>query len=125
MPNNPAFDHRAQPSTITEEQQIEAPQKQLVLPKIFIGSLTPANATPSVKNAVKWKAVNTGAHNVTNFLSGQEGQEIQILGDGQTTIVHDVTKIICLTGANTLLASNKVYKFTLWKISTNYVWVQH
>lgn len=54
---------------------------------------------------------NLAPVSVTDFLNAQEGQEIKVLGDGQTTIVHG-TKIKTNTAANKLLAVNKIYTFT-------------
>jgi hypothetical protein len=82
-----------------------------VLPIRFVGELTVGAANPSVLNVERWKAANTGAINVTDFIDGQEGQEIKILGDGFTTVNHNVN-IKTNTGANKLLAANKVYTFT-------------
>src|SRR5574337_962534 len=105
---------------ILEQQQVEAPQAQLVQPIIYVLQ-SKAIATPSVKNIIRIKFVNAAPFNVTNFLNGQEGQEIQILGDGQTTLVHDVTKIILLGGVSLLLNVNTVIALTLF----GGIWIQH
>lgn len=76
--------------------------------------------TVSVLNLVRVKFSNTGAASVTNFTGGQQGQEIKILGDGNTTLVHG-TSIFCNTGANKLLAVNKVYTFTNFSTS----WIEN
>jgi hypothetical protein len=122
MADSPAFSHRAQPTIFTEEQQIEAPQKQFVLPTIFIKLLEKSNATPIVKNILKFKLNNTGAQNITYFLKGQEGQDIMILGDGHSVLKHDVTKIKNLSGADiNPAATNTIYKYILM----NGIWIQH
>lgn len=105
---------------ITEQQQIEVAQSQLALPRIYVAK-SQGQATPSVKNINRLVFNNAAPINVTNFLKAQEGQEIQILGDGQTTLVHDVTKVILLSGANTLLSSTKVYVLTIF----NGIWIEH
>lgn len=107
-------------TTIREQQQVEAPQAQLVLPIRYVGTLTKGSVNPSVKNVERWKAINTGAINITDFREGQDGQEIKILGDGFTTVNHN-TKINTNTGANKLLAANKVYTFTRF----DGVWVEN
>jgi hypothetical protein len=48
---------------------------------------------------------------ITNFLGGINGQDLKILGDGTTTLVHG-TYIKTNTGANKLLAANKIYRLT-------------
>lgn len=48
---------------------------------------------------------------ITNFLGGSDGTTLSILGDGTTT-VNNNTNIKTNTGANKLLASNKIYRFT-------------
>jgi hypothetical protein len=98
-------------TTVTQQQQIEAPQSQLLLPKQFVGTLKANSNNPSVKNVTRWVAANTDPINIIDFRDGQDGQEIKILGDGVTT-VNDNVKIKTNTGANKLLAPLKVYTFT-------------
>lgn len=95
-----------------QERIQEAPTTKLVPDKEFVLAFTPADATPSVRNLTKFKAGNTGASNVTFFDDGFDGQEISILGDGFTTLVHNATKLLTNTGANKLLATGKVYRLT-------------
>jgi len=79
-----------------------------------------SNTTPSVLNVERVKFANTGAVTVTDFLYGQEGQNILVLGDGFTTIQHGAL-IKTNTAANKLLAVNAVYSFT--RISS--VWIEN
>jgi hypothetical protein len=76
---------------------------------------TPQNSatTVSVLNITRLKFTNTGAVTVTNFLSGQDGQNILILGEGFTTVANNAN-IQTSTGANKLLVANRVYSFTLF-----------
>lgn len=102
--------------TVREQQQVEAPTSNLLLPVQYVGVLTKGSATPSILNCVRWKAMNTAPVNIVDFKNGQPGQEIKVLGDGFTT-VNNNTKIKNNTGANKLLAVNKVYtwtKFDTW-----------
>src|SRR6267142_2780801 len=69
----------------------QAPTTKLVADREFVGVFRAADATPSVINLTKFTAGNVGANNVTYFDDGFDGQEISILGDGFTTIVHDIT----------------------------------
>lgn len=97
------------PQRITNEQIQEAPVTKLALDKTFVGSMK--GVTPSVKNLEVFRGTNTGAVIVTQFTSGQDGQTIRILGDGQMTITNGAN-IKTNTGANKLLLANKVYTFT-------------
>src|SRR6266516_5204607 len=100
------------PDRVTKETIREAPETKLALDREFISTFRAGDTTPSVLNLTKFKAGNTGATNVTYFDDGFDGQPLSILGDGFTTVVHDVTKLCTSTGANKLLAINKVYHFT-------------
>lgn len=91
---------------------VQGPSEFPTLPKQYVGRLRKGSTTPSVINVLEWIAVNTVAISVTNFVDGQVGQTINILGDGFTTIVNG-GKIITNTAANKLLLVNKVYTFTL------------
>jgi hypothetical protein len=81
--------------------------------------LPAANATPNVEGFRNWFAQNVGAFNVTNFTTGRGGQRISVIGDGFTTVVNGAT-IKTTTGANKLLAANRVYDFIL----SNGVWIE-
>ena len=89
----------------------EGPITFVVLPRQKTGTFAAADATPSVLNIEKWMAGNTGANNITFFDDGLDGQTIRVLGDGFTTVVNSAT-LVTNTGANKLLAANKVYVFT-------------
>lgn len=86
-------------------------------PKTYVDSVS--GTTFDVENLVALIASNTGATNVTDFTKGADGQTIRILGDGQSTVVNG-TLVKTNTGANKLLASNKVYTFTRF----NNVWYE-
>lgn len=77
------------------------------------------DTTPTVKNNELWIANNTGAVTVTQFDEGAEGQPINILGDGFTTIANNAN-IKTNTGANKLLAANRLYKF----VRINSIWYE-
>ena len=94
---------------IEEQLQVEAPQSQLVLPYQFV-AVSKGEATPSVKNITRLKFANAAPINVTNLINGQEGQEVVILGDGNVTLIFDVTKIITNTLADKLLNAGYIYK---------------
>lgn len=107
----------------TEVVQL-APMTKLVPDKEFIGNFRAADTTPSVLNLTKFMAGNVGANNVTYFDDGYDGQEVSVVGDGFTTIVHDTTKIATNTAANKLLVTFKVYRFTRYTLGGNKVWVE-
>ncbi len=111
------------PIRTTREVIIESPQTKLVLDKEFVSTFKAADATPSVLNLTKFKAGNSVANNVTYFDDGQDGQAISILGDGFTTVVHNLgppAKIATHGAANLLLLANKVYRFTRY----DSVWIE-
>lgn len=117
MADTPAFDYRGSGVDIQVlQQQIEAPQFKLSQDKIWVAKLTKAVAIPSVKNVTKFKASNTSSQNITDFANGQEGQEIQILGDGHTTAVNAASPsigntIVTLSGSNLSMSAGKIYSF--------------
>lgn len=80
------------------------------LPKEFVGAFVSGDVTPSVLNAKVWKS--TGNAVVTDFDNGMEGQEISILGNGTITVSHNAN-IKTNTGANKVLAANRLYRFVL------------
>ena len=90
-------------------EQKEYAERQLILPTTFV-AVSKGNATPSVKNLIRLKFANVAPINVTNFINGQEGQELVILGDGNVTLIFDVTKIITNTLADKLLNDGYIYK---------------
>lgn len=78
-----------------------------------------SDTTPSVLNLLRIKFNNSVAVTVTDFLDGQDGQQITILGDGKTTLQHN-TNINTITGNDYLLAVNTTYLFTYY----DGVWIQ-
>ena len=94
---------------VTFTQLIESP----------VSKMKESETIPSVLNLTRLVANNLAPVTVTNFIHGQEGQTIKILGEGQTTIANNST-IKTNTGANKLLAANKVYTFTLF----NAIWIE-
>lgn len=96
------------------------PISQEALPEKQLGRLTRNTAVPTVENVEVWQAENVAPFNVTYLTGGATSQRVHIIGDGNTTFVYDVAKIITNTGANKLLNVNKVYSFTL----VNEVWIE-
>lgn len=78
------------------------------LPKEFVGTLTKNDVTPSVKNVRVWKGSGTVV-TITDFDDASDGF-LAILGDGTTTISHNAN-IKTNTGANKLLAVDRLYIF--------------
>ena len=72
----------------------------------------------NVLNIERVRFANTAPTTVTDFLDGQEGQEIVLLGDGQTTIDHG-TQIKNSTGIDRLLSADKIYYY----VRFNNVWI--
>jgi hypothetical protein len=98
------------PSILTNKLTVEAPATPLVLEQQFISTLV--GTTPNVKN-IQYTYSHGSATVVTSFLNGQDGQELNILGNGNTTLAVS-GNIVTNTGSSKLLAANLVYEFTFF-----------
>jgi hypothetical protein len=83
----------------------------ITLRTTFVGTFVVSDTTPSVLNVNTWICNNTGAVTITNFTDGQNGQSIRVYGDGYTTIQNG-TNIFTNIGADKLLATQAIYRFT-------------
>ena len=104
---------------VVNEQIIEAPQTHLALPRQFVSKARILDTTPSVKNVTRLVLNNSSATAITNFVDGQDGQEIGVLGDGMSSVTNGA-QIKTNTAANKLLLENRVYRFTKF----NGVWIE-
>lgn len=93
-----------------------------VIPDAPASQLTPSSVTPNVSNVQGIVKGGGIAVNITNFLGGSDGQALKVLGDGFSTIVHG-TSIKTNTGANKLLAVNRMYVF--YYSVTDKLWIEH
>jgi hypothetical protein len=91
-----------------EEMIFNAAVKFNILPTQYLALIN--SVTPSVFN-LEFFENDGSARTITNFLSGSRCQVIKILGDGNLTISNN-SNIKTNTGANKLLAANKIYRFT-------------
>lgn len=91
----------------------------LVSPKKIVQALK-NEATPSIPNREVLESSGSVV-TITNFIGGQDGQTIRILGDGTTTIKNN-TNIVTNTGADKLLTLNKFYRFTY--INSKAKWIE-
>ena len=95
-------------------------------PRTLIGQdklfpiLTRAESIIDVSKSSIVVPLNTAPITITNFVGGQDGQEIRILGDGFTSIANNST-IHTSTGATELLVTNAYYSFLLYKN----IWYEH
>jgi hypothetical protein len=105
---------------IESEQVINAQETRNALAKQFIRLAKLGDPTPSVMNVERLEFRNTAPLTVTNFDEGQNGQRLEILGDGNTTIQNNA-RIVCASGADTLLDAGSTYSFTRY---TDGVWHQ-
>lgn len=105
------------PTRIHQEQIIEAPSQQVVLGHQFVNTLE-ANTTPSVLNVQLFECSGATV-TITNFINGQHGQSISILGDGLTTVEFNAN-IKTSTGVDRLLDAGKIFRFTNY----NGVWYE-
>ena len=92
---------------------VVAPDK--IFPATSVGVTTPDVSQTSVV-----VCANTGATTITNFIGGVDGQEIKVLGDGNTTVANNTT-IKTNTGANKLLSATSYYTF----LNHNGIWYEH
>ena len=117
---SPVKEQKSSGTKIVDDPMIfTGPVEFQKLPKIYVDKFGLGATTVSVVNLTALTAANTVATHVTDFINGINGQTIRILGDGFTTVVNSA-KLKTNTGANKLLAANKVYTFTRF----NNVWVE-
>jgi len=93
---------------IESEQVVNAQATQNALPKQFVRFARRGDTTPSVMNIERLLLRNTAPLTITDFSEGQEGQQVTILGDGNTTAQQN-TKIFNVSGSDTLLEDGVVY----------------
>lgn len=84
--------------------------------------LTPASTVPNVSNYMGVTKGGGSVVTVTNFVGGSDGQRLVIQGDGATTISNNAN-IKTNTGANKLLAVNRIYVF--YYSDTDHIWYEH
>ena len=104
---------------VADPVRFEAQVEFAEIPEHPISEMGLSDTTPSVLNLLRIKFNNSVAITVTDFLDGQDGQQITILGDGITTLQHN-TRINTITANNYLLAANTTYLFTYY----DGVWIQ-
>jgi hypothetical protein len=98
------------PLRIVDNVEFASPVKFEELSEAPLQLIPRNSTTPSVLNLLRFKFQNTAPVTVTNFIGGQEGQHIMVIGDGNTTITHG-TRIFNTSGANLLLIDNRVYSY--------------
>lgn len=98
------------PKVLYEKQIFNNGAAFNILPDVS-SSRFDGSTTPSVSNVTGFLAGASTPITITNFLKGSDWQTISILGDGNTTISNNAN-IKTNTGANKLLAANKIYRFT-------------
>lgn len=96
----------------------EGVRRSLHQDTLFRSKFPSGLATPSVMDCNVWEC-GAGVIAITNFKNGQEGQTIRILGNVNNTINNNAN-IKTNTGANKVLAANKMYTFTM----INKVWYE-
>lgn len=93
---------------ISEPTTFAAPTIFRLLPAEFVGMFAASDVTPSVANVRVWKC-GGAVVTITDLDDASDGF-LAILGDGATTISHNAN-IKTNTGANKLLAANRIYLF--------------
>jgi hypothetical protein len=102
------------------EQVINAQATRNALAKQFVRWAILEDTTPSVMNVERLRFRNTTATLVTAFDDGQEGQAIDLLGDGFTTIQAN-TQIATSDGLDLDLEEDVVYRFVRLSPTNRYV----
>lgn len=92
------------------DQVVEGQHKSFHMGEQHVGQFNNGDAIPRVQDVECW-ICGASVVTITDFLFGQNGQTIRLLGNANTTITNG-TKIKTNTGANKVLANNKVYSFT-------------
>ena len=96
------------------DREITGQTREQILPTITVDTFK-TTTTPTTKQVSNLRLIycdNGIAITVTNFTGGAEGQSIALRGDGNTTVENNTT-IVTNTGANKLLLTDKIYRFTL------------
>lgn len=82
-------------------------------------TFTDQSATPSVADGSRFTIANTVPTTITNFTNGYDGQTIYTLSTGTTTTFKNNSTIAPISGTDTLMTTNKIYKFlldgTVWR----------
>jgi len=79
---------------------------------VVVVTLANNDTTPTVAGSNAFLASNSSPTSITNFDSGVEGQLIRVLAtNGNTTIVHDTTKIKLFGGVNIVMGTNTARTF--------------
>src|SRR5215203_4784036 len=113
------------PDRVTSEQVIESATTFNVLPRQLVGELKRGDETPSVLNVENWRTINSEPITITDFRDGQDGQIINIIGDGFTTVDHN-TEITRSGDAAALLELGRRYTFQYFYDSNTKtgVWIE-
>lgn len=69
------------------------------------------DTTPSVADGNRFIATNTNPTTITIFDNGADGQELFLMSTNDNTTVKHNSSINTLSGADTLLTANKIYRF--------------
>ena len=97
---------RIAPEQVRHEINSEATSRQLILGTKLIGKIPVGVVQPKVTNVEFWQTQNTGAVLITNFLDGQDGQSLYLLGDGFTSLDYTTMDVGI---ANLLLTNGLIY----------------
>src|SRR5436190_7162545 len=120
MPNNDSDVTGTGLNRTESEQVVNAQATRNVLEKQFVRWAKLLDPTPSVENVSRLKFRNTTAVLVTDFERGQEGQALDILGDGFTTVENN-DRIVTSDAADLLLKEGVTYRFVHFSPTKRYL----
>jgi hypothetical protein len=84
------------------------------------GTFADGDTTPDIAANIGWATANTGATSITDF-EGQTNKMIFVFfGDGNTTVVHDATKIVLQLGFSVTFSQNDMVTF----VDRSGIWYQ-
>src|SRR3982750_2439386 len=96
----------------TESEQVVNAQATVnALAKQFIMLAKVGDPSPSVMNVERLQFRNTTGVVITRFDNGQNGQRIELLGDGHT-IIQNNARIVTADGSDLTLDEGVVFAFT-------------
>lgn len=103
------------PVRVQAEIRSEGPSSRTQLETKFVNKFTKNSATPVVTNVERHITNSVAPTTITQFVGGQDGHHIKLLANDANTTIKNNSNIVTNTGADKVLASGKVYRFTFWK----------
>lgn len=101
-----------EPLRVADPVRFEGTVQFAELPEQPIQRVAVGLTTPNVLNVTRLAFFNTVKTDISNFLNGQEGQEIILLGEGQTEVLNN-TNIVNHSNSAVKLTTGAAHKWCL------------